>query len=203
MEPTSFRERDLDALREVANIGAGHAAGALSRLVRRVITIEVPRARALGLSEVPAAVGGAEALVVGVHLRVHGAMRANLLLTFPPEGAGLLLRQMGTACDDLLRVPPPAASALREVGNILGGTYLNAVSQLLHVALIPSVPGLAIDMAGAVVDLLLTEIAGASDEALVLETTLREPGGGISGSCFLLPDPAALGLLVGALRSTP
>jgi chemotaxis protein CheC len=62
------------------------------------------------------------------------------------------------------------------------------------------VPGLAVDMAGAVVDLLLTEIAGASDHATVIETSFREKDGSIRGKFLLLPDPSSLPRLLQCLR---
>jgi chemotaxis protein CheC len=62
------------------------------------------------------------------------------------------------------------------------------------------VPGLAVDMAGAVVDLLLMEIAGASQRAMVLETTFREKDGPIRGEFFLLPDPSSIPRLLQCIR---
>jgi chemotaxis protein CheC len=110
---------------------------------------------------------------------------------------------MGIEPGDLHSPPPMAASALREMGNILASTYLTAVSRLLRRSLIPSVPGLAMDMAGAVVDLLLMDVAGASDRATVLETTFREKAGPVRGRFFLLPDPGSLPLLMGRVRELP
>jgi chemotaxis protein CheC len=192
----SFSESELDGLREIGNIGAGHAATALSQFLGDVVTLRIPRVRALALRDVPDALGGPERILVGVHLRVYGEVRGNLLLTFPPEAAAALLGRLGLPAADLHALADLSASALRELGNILASTYLNAVSQVLRRSLVPSVPGLAVDMAGAVVDLLLSEIAAATGEALVLETTFQEVGGPVRGEIFLLPDPAAIETLV-------
>ncbi len=191
---------DLDGLREVSNIGAGNAAGALSQVIGDVVSLEVPVVRALGLQEVPAALGGAEQRVVALRLGIHGELRGNLLIVLSPPDALEMVHRMGVQAEELDPSEPMLASALRELGNILGSTYLSAVSQLVHRSLVPSVPGLAVDMAGAVVDLLLTEIAGASDHATVIETSFREKDGSIRGKFFLLPDPSSLPRLLQCLR---
>ena len=89
-------------------------------------------------------------------------------------------------------------SALMEVGNILACAYLNAMSHLLGVSLLPSIPGLAVDMLGAVTDHLLIELAAVSDSAVVLASQVREPESGLKGSIFFLPHPSALAILGGA-----
>lgn len=203
MQSAWLTAHDLDALREVSNIGAGHAATALSQVIQDVVALEIPEVRVLRLREVPEAIGGAEQIVAGIHLRVLGEIRGNLLVVLPLAAAKALLRRMGIDEPDLGAEMPRISSALRELGNILASTYLTAISQLIQVSLVPSVPGLATDMAGAVVDLLLMELAGVTDRAIVLETAFHEPGRSIRGHFFLLPDPSCLESLVTRVRRSP
>jgi chemotaxis protein CheC len=191
---------DLDVLREVSNIGAGNAASALSRVIGDVVSLEVPVVRALELRDVPDALGGPEQQVVALRLGIHGRIRGNLLIVLSPEEALRLARRMGISAMELEPVEAMLGSALRELGNILGSTYLSAVSRLLRSSLVPTVPGLAVDMAGAVVDLLLTEVGGVSDQATVLETMFREKSGTLRGVFFLLPDPACIDDLLQRIR---
>ena len=200
METIRLEPSDLDALREVGNIGAGHAATALSQFLGEVVSLEIPQVRTLELRQIPDALGGAEHVIVGIHLKVLGEVRGNLLLTLSTGAAEVLLERVGVGKVDLHDPPEMAASALRELGNILASTYLNAVSQVLHMSLVPSVPGLAVDMAGAVVDFLLIELAGVTDETTVLETAFQEVHGKVRGRIFLLPAPSALGRLVEGIR---
>ncbi|MGD8375913.1 MAG: chemotaxis protein CheC [Acidobacteriota bacterium] len=200
MKSSDLQDSDLDGLREIGNIGAGNAATALSQLLREVVTLEVPEVRTLELRDLPASLGGPDRVLVAVHLRILGDLRGDLLLTLPTAGAASLLRRMGLEAPDLHELPPLAESALREVGQILSSTYLNAVSHVLERNLVPSVPGLAVDFAGAVVDLLPIQLAGISERALVLETAFRESGGPIRGHFFLVPDPEGIHLLLRGVR---
>jgi len=199
MSFNQLTERQLDVLQEVSNIGMGHAATALSQLLRRTIHLHVPRVTVTGFDEVPALLGGAERVVAGVILQVLGAARGDILMIFPLESAERLLAELvGTHEDDPLATDL-GASTLLEVGNILASAYLNALGQMLGKILIPSVPRMAVDMAGAVVDGILIELSRSGDLALMLETEFYgEPGAvePIRGHFFLLPDPDTLDVIL-------
>lgn len=192
-------ELQLDTLRELSNIGMGHAATALSQLLRRGISLHVPSLTVTDIAEVPSLLGGAETLVAGVTLDVLGGARGNILLIFPQQSAERLLSVLvGDAdCDPL--ESQLGASTLCEVGNILASAYLTALGQMLNLVLIPSVPRMALDMAGAVVDTVLIELSQSGDRALMLETEFHdtavdpEP---IRGHFFLLPDPETLHVIL-------
>jgi chemotaxis protein CheC len=189
-------EKQLDLLKEVSNIGSGHAATALSQLLHRKIMLEVPRVQILPIADVPDVVGGPEQLVAGLFFRIYGQAKGNILIIFPRESALTLIH-------DLLKKKSDAhpvflemeASALKEVGNILAGAYLNAISQLMQMVLIPSVPGLAFDMAGAVLDSVLIELGQDGETALLVETEFISDSK-ITGHFFLLPDPESMRLLL-------
>jgi chemotaxis protein CheC len=186
---------DLSHFQEISEAGARNAATALSQIIGRPVDLDVPWARPIPLEEVADMAGGPRRVVCALSLRVYGGVRGNLLLLFGEDQVPLLLglvnghrppRRAASALNDLDR------SALREVGNILAGAYLNAVSHLLGVSLLPSIPGLAFDMVGAVTDFLLVEQAAISDTALVLASQVREPESGLRGEFFFLPDPRTL-----------
>lgn len=200
----SLDEATLDALREMSNVGAGHAATALAQMTGRTIQITVPEVRCLPLGEVSAALGEEEAPVAALHQRVYGDLRANQLLVFPLDLASRLLEAVAGGPErqrtSLAELSELESSALREVGNILGSAYLNAVSRLLGLTLIPTVPGLALDMAGAVAEHLVQEIGAVSDEALVLETALTAGRSDLVGRVYLLPHPESLDTLLAAIE---
>ena len=184
-------EAQRDALREVSNIGVGHAATALSKMIGRPIEIFVPRILITPLAEVPVCLGGAENMMAGIFLGIQGDARGSIMMLFPKASA---VRLCGLLTgEELIRLEDQeTVSSLKEVGNILASAYLNALGELIGKTLLPSVPCFAYDMAGALVDTLLIEVGRKSDLALMVETEFGGEFGGdasIRGHFFLIPDP--------------
>lgn len=197
MKFDALTEEHLDALREVSNIGVAHAATALSQLIGRSISLQVPKVLMTDITKVPEALGGAEKIVVGIYLQMLGDARGNILIILPRESALKLLSRLlprekseGTLLTEL------EISALKEVGNILASAYLNALGALMRKTLIPSVPVLSFDMAGAVIDYVLIELGEVGDLALMVETEFFGEDEKISGQFFLLPDPESLKVIL-------
>jgi len=199
-----LRDVHLDALQEICNIGMGHAATALSQMIGKTVNLNVPKVTLAGLDQVPDIIGGAEQVVVGIYLQIWGDFRGNLLLIFPRESAQNLNALLtGQPATSELILSEIHASALKEVANILAGAYLGAMGNLLGLSLLPSVPSLAFDMAGAIVDYILIELGQESDLTLVVETQFFGMGSTIRGHFFLLPDPNSLKLILEASRVEP
>lgn len=196
----SFNAGDLDALREISNIGAGHAVTALHQMTRRVIALEVPSVQLLPFSEVTENLGGPEAEVVGLFFRIYGGARGNMLVVMPRHSAEHLLEVLFDGEGPRKPLGEMEISALKEVGNILASSYLSAVGALLKVSLIPSIPAFSLDMAQAVVDLLLIELAAVTHRALVIQTDFYTRDRSFAGHFCLLPDPASIEVFLGALE---
>ena len=206
---------DSQRFRSLSEAGARNAAAALSQLIGRPLSLDVPWSRTVALETVPEIAGGASRVVCALSLRVYGGLRGNLLLLFGAEQVPLLMRLVlggasgatsgstsgGEGWDNQLT--GLQESALKEVGNILAAAYLNALSDLLGVSLLPSIPGLAIDMLGAVTDFLQIEMAPLTDTALVLASEVREPTSGLRGEFFFLPDPSNYEALAGPSEQRP
>ena len=189
-----------DVLKEIGNIGSGNAATALAQLINKRIDMSVPQISVLPLQEVPDAVGGAEILVVGVFLRVAGITPCNILFIFPIQSARDLVDMlMGRPVGTTEEFTELDFSALKELGNIVSGAYLNALTMFTKLPFTPSVPALAVDMAGAILSTVLIELGEVEDHTLVIETNFKEADREIKGHLFLLPDPGSLGAIMEAL----
>lgn len=192
----------LDALKEIGNIGAGNAATALAQMVNSKIDMTVPQARIMLFSEVPDLVGGADKHVVGIYLRVEGSAPASILFIIPIEQACLLVdmlmyKPLGTT--NMENFGDMEMSAMMELGNIISGTYLNALAAFTGLKLLPSVPALGIDMAGAVMDAILAQFGEVADHVLVLETDFKKESVDLIGHFILLPEPGALDTILKSL----
>ena len=170
---SDLTEEQLDLLKEIANIGAGHAATALFQLIGERIELEVPKVRVLALSEVPGALGGPEKLVIGLYLKIFGDATGNILIMFPIESASVLLKMLlGDKKYEFLAILNDIEiSALKELGNILSASYLN-------------------------VDCILIELGKVDNMTLLMETNFLSHQGNMKGHFFLLPDHNSLELFI-------
>ncbi|MBW2473742.1 MAG: chemotaxis protein CheC [Deltaproteobacteria bacterium] len=191
----------MDILKETSNIGMGHAATALSQMIGHPVKLRVPHVTITKISQVPEYLGGAEKMMVGITLQVLGDARGSIMLLFPQESAHRLLCNLTGDQGKVLIMNEVTISALKEVGNILSSAYLSALGSMLHKTLIPSVPLLAYDMAGAVVDYVLIDLSKSSDLAMLVETDFIGESSSdlaIKGHFFLIPDPSTLDMFLDA-----
>jgi len=202
VDEIKFTDIQKDALREIGNICAGNAATALSQLLDRKINIIVPRILFLPIEEVPQAVGGSDTFVVGLMLRVLGDLPSNIIFLFSQRDA-LVLASLLTnkQITDTSVITDLERSALKEVGVILANAYLGALGSFVGLGLVPTVPELVMDMAGAIVDYILIELSCKSQFALLVESEFQEPAASVTGHFFLIPNPEGLELIIRAISS--
>jgi len=196
----SLTDMQLDAVREVGNIGAGHAATALSQLIEKKIMITVPKVLCMPLNKVVDLVGGAQSLIAGVTMHVLGDISAKIVLILPRKSAlqmaGLLTRQETEERQILTMLEH---SAIKEAGNILAGAYLNALTEFLGLLLLQSVPQLIFDMAEAVISE-LSKGFPINTEVICIETEFMESNRVINGYFFLMPDKVSLDVILRATQ---
>jgi chemotaxis protein CheC len=189
-----YTELQLDALRELANVGSGNASTALSGMLGRSVDISVPKAQALPFAEAVEAAGPAEQDITGIVLGIVGEMNGTVLLLVPPADADKICRMLGVEPDDEY-----ALSALGEIGNIVGTSYINALAAMTGMDIEPTPPATATDMLGALVASVLAGHAHAGDIALMLDSNLVVEGEDCSISFFLVPDQGGVEELLSRL----
>jgi len=194
-EEHEIRDLHLDVLKEIGNIGAAHAATALSSLMKKKIDMHVPDVRLVSFDDMMELAGGAEKVVAGVFLRLEGDVSGSMFFILPVGKANHFIRQLtGDDTFEFLsqNFSELGVSAMQELGNILSGSYLTALSDFTGLNIMPSVPSLSVDMAGSIISFGLLEISTVSDEVIVIETGIFDPSEGtegVKGHFFLLPDP--------------
>jgi chemotaxis protein CheC len=197
----NLNKMHLDVLSEIGNIGAGNAATALAKLLNRKIDMDVPRAKILEFKEVSDTLGGAEIPVVGILLKVSGDLTGNIMFILQQQAAAVLVNMlMGRPADtQQSEFSEIEISALKEIGNILAGSYLSSLSALTNLKIISSVPDLAIDMAGAILSVPAIEFGKVGDTVLYIETEFSEGRARVVGDFFLVPDHDTYDILLKAL----
>jgi chemotaxis protein CheC len=191
MSSTRYTDLQLDALRELANVGAGTAGTALSSLLGRPVDISVPTAAALELADAVDAAGAPEDLVWAVVVAVGGDLDATALLIASERDAAHVCAALGVDPDD-----EEGRSALEEVGNILVASYVGALSSMTGFVLDLRPPVSARDMLGAVVGTLVAARSDGRDLAIMLDSELRVDHDAIALSFMLLPTPEGVAELL-------
>ncbi|MEG0384074.1 chemotaxis protein CheC [Solibacillus cecembensis] len=196
----------LDVLKEIGNIGAAHAATALSDLLQKKIDMRVPKVEMVSFNDMMELAGGSENVVVGIFLRIEGDAEGSMFFILPIEQANRFIRRL--IHDDLFDFNAPSVSelglsAMQEMGNILSGSYLSALSDFTGLKIYPTVPGLSVDMFGAIISIGLIELSQVSDTVIVINTAIFEEDikdeEAVRGNFFLLPNPESFEAIFKAL----
>jgi chemotaxis protein CheC len=196
----NFADFQMDVLKEVGNIGAGHAATALSKLLDKPVDMLVPKVRMVAFEEIADSVGGAEQVVIAIFLRVEGETPGNLFFILTLDSAKKLLRNLvGIEVVDDEHYTDMELSALNEIGNILAGSYLSSLADFTQLYMSPTVPSLAIDMAGAILSYGLLQFGQMGEQALLIDTKFLDGNDEVEGHFFLIPDPESFNKIFIAL----
>ena len=206
MEVENFNSIQLDAMKEVGNIGAGNAATALSVMLSRSVDMDVPMAELVSIYELAEYYGDPLKEVAAVFVRSDGDFPCSLIFFQDEEDAQtmvdlLISHQMGGMLPEDLP-EEMRDSVLTEVGNIILSSFLNAVNVLIGGTHSISVPGVAHDMMGAVLQVVASIFGQAGEYAFIVDTTLKvgDIDENVSGKVVLLPDPGSLEILFGKLQ---
>ncbi|CDX03095.1 CheC inhibitor of MCP methylation [Desulfitobacterium sp. LBE] len=194
-----INQMQLDALREIGNIGSGHAATALSTMLNRRIEMSIPEVKAIEFEKAPMVIGHLEVPQAVIYVKVEGDASGKAVFFFPLESAEILVQALFGSNESFnLFDNEMAQSALKEVGNIMVSSFLIALTEFSGVPLQPSVPALAVDMVGAIFDAILLEDGILEDTVLFINTQLTGIPQ-IEGKFVFLPDEGSLIKLLGAL----
>lgn len=189
-----------DVLKELGNIGAGNATTALAQMIGSKVDMTVPQVKLLEFHEVGTLMGGEEQIMAGISLMVEGDITGSIMFLLKQEAAKHLINQLmpGMGDPDSLEFSEMELSALREVGNIIAGAYLNSLASLTNLLIYPSVPDLAIDMAGAILSMPAILFGTIGDHILLIQTQFIDEEC-IEGYFILLPDLDSYSKILGSL----
>ncbi|WP_434303308.1 chemotaxis protein CheC [Clostridium botulinum] len=196
MDYNNMTPLQLDALKEVSNIGTGNAATALSQLLGRKIDMNVPDINIVPFEEVMAEIGD-EKVAVGVLVRVLGDTPGNILFVFEKSTAlDLVHRLTGMQEEELSEM---GNSVMCEIGNIISASYMNAIARFTNLTITPSVPAVSYDMLGAILSTTFIEAGQYNEHVLDIETVFKEDGSEISGHFYYIPMPGSLEKILNTL----
>lgn len=195
----------FDVLKELGNIGAGNATTALAQMIGCKVDMSVPQVRLLEFKELGEIVGGEEQIMVSIYLQVEGDIDGSIMFILKKGAAAHLVNKLmcgmlgiDEETADEYEFGEMECSAIKEVGNIITGAYLNALSGLTNLKILPSVPQLGIDMAGALLSVPAVEFGIIGDNILLIQTQFSDDIE-LDGYFILIPEMESYEKILGSL----
>lgn len=178
----------FDVLKEIGNIGAGNATTSLAQILNTKVDMKVPKVALLEFSEVGEAIGGEEQIMIGIYQVVEGDISGSIMFLLEERSARFLVSKlMGEGEPEASEFSDMEISALKEIGNIITGSYLSSLSMLTNLKIISSIPDISIDMAGAILSVPAIEFGTVGDKILLIQTAFSDDVK-IDGYFILVPD---------------
>lgn len=189
----NLNEIEMDALREVGNVGVGNAATALSKMINRKIDINIPSTEFIPIQKFSEKMGGAETVVTAIYLNISGDLGGETIFLFKDEEARrlvdlMMMQEVGTTKE----MGEMEISAFKEMSNIFTGSYLNSLANMIGLKIFPGVPNVATDMLQALVDRVLITVGNYANKILCVSTKISMENVNITGDFVLMFDDQSL-----------
>ncbi|MFA6308247.1 MAG: chemotaxis protein CheC [Clostridia bacterium] len=182
-------QKQIDILREIGTIGSGNAATSLSKLINKEVVMNVPKVNILKFDKVNEILGDPEAPLIGILFTLNVDLKGCIMITLKLDAARSLVEMLfNKKVSKDHKLTEDELSALKEIGNILAGSYLSAISYLTKFEIIHSVPDIAIDMAGSILSVPAIQFGKIGDSTIYIETEFYEGKKKVVGDFFLIPD---------------
>lgn len=168
-----FGLMQLSAVKEMANIGLGHATTALAGVTGKAFNMEIPNVETVAFENIPFMLGDPASTAVGICMPIDGDVRGHTAFIFPWASAQELWGSLiGYRPEDPSEVDELAASAMLEVGNIVSSSFLNAISDMANLKLHATPPLVSIDFVASIAATIVNEAEMSDAVALAVETRL-------------------------------
>lgn len=192
-------EKYIDVLREIGNIGAGNATTAIANMLGLRIDMSVPQVQFLPVEEIGSSIGAEDDVIVGIMLGVETDIEGSMMFLLDMDSAHHLVNRLMMRPDDYAEeFDEMDLSAIKEIGNIIAGSYLSALSGLTNLVITPTVPFVAVDMAAAILSVPAVQFGMFGDNALMIKTEFSDELK-INGYFILMPEEDSYEKILSAL----
>lgn len=189
----NLNDLQMDVLKEIGNIGAGNAATTLSAMLSRKVDMTVPVVKIVDIQDIANSLGGPENLVVGILFSISNDIEGMMMFILERKFAHLIINElMGKDFKDFSEIEEMDLSALKEIGNIMVASYVNAIAGLTNLNINISVPNIALDMAGAILSVPAIMFGEVGEKVLFIEEEFIGDGDNVSSYLMLIPEMDSL-----------
>ena len=187
----------IDCLKEIGNIGSGSAASALSQMLGKNVVMRVPNVSVFDYERVIDEMGGPEKVITGILVQLEGDIKGMIMFLLEDSFAKVVLSTFLQVDEpQMISLDDTELSVISEMGNIMAGSYLRALSQMTMLTIDMSVPSMTVDMLGAIMSVPIIEFANVGDKVLFIDDGFVIDGVDIKSNIILIPEMESLEILM-------
>jgi chemotaxis protein CheC len=197
----SFNQLHLDALREVSSIGAGNASTALSQFINQKVEMAPPEVTTLTVGDVPQFVSKGFPIIIMVVIEVEGGIGGHILFIFDEKNAVMMIDLlMGQKPGSTSSLSEIGVSALKEVSNVMSGSYLQVLGNMINLTLSMTPPYFTAGSPVEVPKFIIEHCVKGDETTICLKSNLRiAKEFQVYGSLMFIPSATSLGRLINLL----
>jgi len=196
----NLNEIQLSVISEIGNIGAGNAATSLASILADRVMMSVPELQIIDVSDMATILGGPENELAGILVNMKEDVQGMLLFLLDKEFVCMLINVL---MDEDIKgfgdISELDMSAIMEIGNILAGSYISAISMMTNLNIGLSTPQIAIDMAGAILSYPAAQFGSMGDKLLFIEEDFLSGESKIKSHLLIMPELKSLQLIMESL----
>lgn len=186
---SNMDEISIDILKELGNIGTGNAITSLSQMMGMPLAISAPSLRLAQVQEVYSQLAASQKVETGILVEMKGEVTGMFLFLIDENFTKVILDSLlGQSQRDILHLGELERSALSELGNVMCGSYIRALSTMMNVEIDVSIPSLCVDMGGAILSVPLARLMSKSTEILLIENQFQIDESPFVGRILFFPD---------------
>lgn len=190
MNKNGYSYLQIDCLKELSNIGGGNAATSISQMIARPVEMTVPTIDILDYESVYSEIMPEDEIVTAILMKMYGDSEGMFLYIinddFLDELSAMILQDEKNIDRDL------KLSSVKELVNVIVNSYLNAITKMIDVNVISSVPILTTDIFGAILSSVYIESGQYDDKIMIIKNEFLYLGKRLESSLYFVPQPGVL-----------
>jgi chemotaxis protein CheC len=196
----NLTEFQYDALKEVGNIGIGQATTSLSKMImNKLVMITLPELKLIPLIKLPEVIKD-EKPVVAILQQLIGDESGLLVLLLSKDSAKRLIMQILGTAQDSDTFDEMEESVLKELGNIMNGTYITSLSNFLGIAMSLSTPVKVYDMLDSVINQIVGDLSMTVEDVLFLKTEFIVNEEKLDGTIIVFVNSQSIAKMLDAIN---